>query len=69
MKVTRGMNLRDAIDAARELGVSVESVRRTGELRFEVMIDGAPKRLVHNARRKDASAALVGFLRRLEKIG
>jgi hypothetical protein len=58
----QGMSLREAKALASRLGVKVELVNRTGEVRFTF-----PGRVVaHNARRKCASRALVVQLRRLE---
>jgi hypothetical protein len=55
-----GINLRDAMTIARSLGVTVTWIRRTGEVRFEY--PGMPP-VKQNARRKDATRAVVAFLR------
>lgn len=61
MSIPQGLSLRDACQLARRLGVRVEHIRRTGELRFSV--PGVPS-VKHNARRKDSSRRLVTLLRR-----
>jgi len=58
-----GMSLRVAKKLARELGVKVECIRRTGELRFVY----GDKRVVHNARRKGASRTLTCMLRQVQQ--
>ena len=62
MQICNGMNLREAIRVARDLGIAVEDVRRTGEIRFRAR-GMAP--VVQNARRKDATRAVVRLLRRV----
>lgn len=56
---THGMNLRDAVYEARELGAVIEPVRRTGELRFT--FPGLPAVRV-NARKKSAPRRLTKLL-------
>jgi hypothetical protein len=59
------MTLRDAVKLAEELGIRIERVRRTGELRF---IDpGSPSMLVKSTR-KDAPKALLLFLRKRQGV-
>lgn len=58
------VSLREAIRRARTLGASVEPKHRTGELVFSHASAG---RVVISARRKDASRAVVSFLRSLPK--
>jgi hypothetical protein len=60
-------SLDDAVSFAKTIGVGVGPVRRTGELCFYVINDPAHIRFRVNGRRKDASQALVGFLRRIAK--
>ncbi len=60
MDFSNGMNLRDALKLARLLGLSVRYADRTGEW----LIRGPDRFVRHNARRKDASRALVCLLRR-----
>jgi hypothetical protein len=55
-----GMNLRDALRAARDLGCSIRSVNRTGEI--IVSHPSCAQRIVVNSRRKDAPRALTAFL-------
>jgi hypothetical protein len=64
--IHRGMTLREFEAAFRELGGEIEHVRRTGERRYSH--PGLPGRhLTANARRRDASRALVGFGLRVER--
>lgn len=57
-----GINLLHALRAARALGVRVEHVRKSGELRLShpLVLD----RVRCNGRKKDASRHTVGYLRR-----
>jgi hypothetical protein len=65
MKVTlhQGCNLQQALQVARHHGVRVEAVRRTGEIRFRHPT--RPRTVRCNGRRKDASRAVVAFLRQV----
>ena len=56
-------SLKDALRRAKRLGLEVEGNRRTGEVR--VVCPGVA-RVNHNARRKDASRALLALIRRVE---
>lgn len=58
-------NLNYAVRIARRLGATVGPIRRTGEIRF--WFPGL-RPLTHNARRKDSSRALRGWLRDLEQL-
>lgn len=57
------LNLREALALAKRLGGEVEEVRRTGEVRVSL----AGMTVKHNARRKDASRALVQMLRKAQR--
>lgn len=61
--IHHGINLIDAIAAAKRLGVTVEAKRRTGEVRFQY----GDRSQLQNARRKDATRRVVAFLKRVEK--
>lgn len=61
-----GCNLADAIRRALDLGISVQPVRRTGELRFTYPL--LPDRPRVNGRRKDAPRALTDFVTRVERL-
>jgi hypothetical protein len=54
-----GMSRRQAEKAARKMGVAVSAARKTGETKF-VFADG--RQMKTNARRKDASKAIVKAL-------
>jgi hypothetical protein len=58
------MSLRAAVRRARELGATVTTNQGTGELR--VRFSGLPP-VNHNARRKDASRALLLLIRKAEE--
>lgn len=58
-----GINLREALQVARQLGCVVDWPRRTGEVRVRHVLSRRPLRL--SARRKDSPRALVTFLRHL----
>ena len=61
-----GMNLRDAIKEARELGFDIRPINRAGELLFRhVSLDRAIR---INARRKDAGRQLTVALRRVAEL-
>ena len=62
--ISTGMNLADAVKAARELGCSISEYPGTGEIRI-VIVGRHPLRL--NRRRKDAPRILTSLLRQLEK--
>jgi hypothetical protein len=68
IEVNQGVSTNDAIRLARELGVAVEEVRRTGEIRF--IWHGIPP-VTHKCpkRRKTASRKLVCFLRQVIASG
>jgi hypothetical protein len=62
--VQHGMNLRQALAAATNLGCDVKKLRRTGEV--IVSHPSIPLRVVVNSRRKDCPRQLSAFLRRLQ---
>ena len=59
----QGMNLLDALRVARSLGVRVEQVRRTGEVRLSHPLVEKPVNC--NGRRKSASRAAVGLIQKV----
>ncbi len=59
-----GMNLDRAIRFARDLGASVDPMRRTGEIRFSHPLMACPCGRV-NGRRKDAPRSVTGWLKDL----
>lgn len=63
MTPASGMNRRDALVVAKELGCHVKRVRRTGELRISHPNLMKPIRI--NSRRKDTGRILTVALRRL----
>jgi hypothetical protein len=65
MSITTGMNLSRAVDAAAELGVEVERLRRTGELFFRHPLMGKPVRSCGH--RKDATRHLTVWLKALQR--
>lgn len=58
--ISCGVNLDQCISAARELGIEVTAVRRTGEIRFAY--PGMNRSVRINSRRKDAPLAVVKFV-------
>lgn len=58
----QGMNLLNAVRAARRLGGRVELLRKTGEYRFSHPL--VPTRVKCNCRRKSASRKTVRFLQK-----
>lgn len=58
--VDRGMTMREALEAIKSLGLPIRIARRTGEY----VIGHPDDRIRTNCRRRDASRALVGLLRR-----
>lgn len=64
MKNNTGCNLREALVRALQLGLEVEHVNRTGEVR--VYISGRPSVRL-NGRRKDAPRALTTMLNQIER--
>lgn len=58
--ISCGANLDRCIAAARELGIDVIPVRRTGEVRFTY--PGMNRSIRVNGRRKDAPLAVVKFI-------
>lgn len=62
-----GMSLREAKRLLIELGGRVESVRRTGEVRFRHRLIPRPSCPINN-RRIDAPRHAVVWLRRLEQL-
>jgi hypothetical protein len=60
-----GLNLREALDAARRLGCSIAVVAGTGEL--TVSHPAWSRRVRFNRRRRDAPRSLTGLLMRLER--
>lgn len=59
----QGMNLHDALRVARRLGVRVENVRGTGEVRLSHPL--VPRSVNCSRRRKDASRAAVGLIKKV----
>lgn len=59
-----GANLAEVIAHAREIGVEVLCVRRTGEIRFRH--SSQPHTIRLNGRRKDASRAATTFVNKVE---
>ena len=61
------MNSRDAIARLRELGCTIEDVRRTGEVRIHPP-DRAMKPITtaHHSRRKSAAQVVVQLVKKLE---
>ena len=66
LHIQPGIALRDLAAHARRLGATVEEPRRTGELRFSHPCMARP--ITCNGRRKDASRAAIGWVRRLAEI-
>ena len=64
--IHNGMNLRDAVALAQRLGLVVERVGTTGEIRaYDPRVPRRPGSGVRmNGRRKDATRPLVALLRR-----
>jgi hypothetical protein len=58
--LTLGANLDKCVSVARELGIEVTSVRRTGEIRFTHADMDRSIRV--NRRRKDAPLAVIKFI-------
>jgi len=59
-------SLKDQIRRAKELGILVEGVRRTGEIKF--VAPGEPTvRVSHPSRRKDGARAVEQLIRRYEQ--
>ena len=67
MTIHAGLNLREALDAARRLGCSIERLTRTGELM--VSHPGWPRRMRVNARKRSAPRSLTSLLMQLERPG
>lgn len=63
LKVNRGMSLRNGVSLALQNGCIVEPVRGTGEIRFRH--PALAKSVRVNGRRKDASLALISWLRQI----
>lgn len=61
------MNAREALRRARALGCTVETVRRTGEVRITPPGGGKVVTTAVPTRRKDASRVLVQLIKKLEK--
>lgn len=61
-----GCNIATLIRRAPDLGISIEPVRRTGELRFTHPQIGRRPRV--NGRRKDAPRALTDFFEEVERL-
>ena len=57
------LKLKDALRLAHRLGLEVNLVNRTGEVR----IRGLGTTVTHNARLKDANMALMQLIRKAEK--
>ena len=64
MIARRGMSLAQAKRLARKIGVAVEGIKATGEVRFRF---NHGRTVVVNNRKKDASCTLVTALRRERK--
>jgi len=64
MKSNTGCNLREALICATQLGLEVEHVNRTGEVR--VYLPGR-RSMRLNARRKDAPRALTTLLNQIKR--
>lgn len=62
--VQHGMNLRQALQAAVNMGCDIKKLRRTGEV--IVSHPSLPLRVVVNSRRKDCPRALSALLRRVQ---
>ena len=62
VELSHGCNLREAVVAARQLGVAVIQPRGTGHLRFAY---ADLKSVFQHIGRKDATRAVVRFLRRV----
>lgn len=62
--LTHGCNLRDALAEARALGLRIDDVFRTGEVRIYADIEGVLP-VTCNARRKDAPRRLTSLLRKV----
>jgi hypothetical protein len=60
-----GTNLREALDAARRAGCTIDVVARTGEL--TISHPAWPRRVRINRRRRDAPRSLTGLLMRLAR--
>jgi hypothetical protein len=58
--ISNGISLREALAIARRLGLIVRPAHGTGEW----FVSDRDRSIRHDARRKDASRALVGLLRR-----
>jgi hypothetical protein len=58
--IHRGMTLREFEAAFRAIGGEIEDVRRSGERRYSHPVLG-DRHCTANARRRDASRALVGY--------
>jgi hypothetical protein len=66
--IHHGMNLRDALIAAEELGLRVVKVNRTGETDVLGCIAGVRRKRVRvNRRRKDAPRQLTNFLLKVKE--
>jgi hypothetical protein len=63
VSIPTGINLRNALDIARNLGCSVECVRRTGEIRVSHPRMLKSYKAKHPTRRKDCPMKLVVWLR------
>jgi hypothetical protein len=61
-----GCNLADLIRHARRLGITIEPVRRTGELRFSH--PRIPRRPRVNGRRKDSPRVVTDFFAEAERL-
>ena len=64
--VSSGVNLSDALDVARDLGFTIESVRRTGEGR--ISHPALTKPVKFNLRRKDAPREVTQAIRRVAAL-
>jgi len=64
-RVYAGMNSREALRIARELGCKIHPVRRTGEVRVSHQKLKRSRKLSDPSRRKDATRPFTTWLKRL----
>lgn len=65
-RVSSGMNRRDLDAVLEELGGTVDTVPRTGEVRYRH--PNIPEQPKADGRRKDAPRHLTSFVRRVERL-
>lgn len=66
LNICSGMNLSAAIDVAKQLGCTVQNLRRTGELIFRHPMIPTTVRI--NGRRKDCPREATSFLREVASL-